>query len=129
MKAQMNAIGIVTGNMPEALRFYRLLGLEIEEPKPDEPHVECALPNGVRIMWDTEALIKQIDPNWVQPVGQRIGLAFELPSPEGVDALYVQVLEAGFKGKAEPWDAFWGQRYAQVFDPDGNAVDLFAAQP
>ena len=25
-----------------------------------------------------------------------------------------------------PWDAFWGQRYAQVKDPDGNVVDLFA---
>jgi uncharacterized glyoxalase superfamily protein PhnB len=25
----------------------------------------------------------------------------------------------------EPWDAFWGQRYAVVHDPDGNGVDLF----
>jgi hypothetical protein len=23
-------------------------------------------------------------------------------------------------------DAFWGQRYATVLDPDGNPVDLFA---
>ncbi|MCZ6462364.1 MAG: glyoxalase, partial [Actinobacteria bacterium] len=23
-------------------------------------------------------------------------------------------------------DAFWGQRYATVLDPDGNAIDLFA---
>jgi uncharacterized glyoxalase superfamily protein PhnB len=28
-----------------------------------------------------------------------------------------------------PWDAFWGQRYATVLDPDGNSVDLFAALP
>jgi uncharacterized glyoxalase superfamily protein PhnB len=28
-----------------------------------------------------------------------------------------------------PWDAFWGMRYAVVKDPDGNAVDLFAALP
>ena len=26
----------------------------------------------------------------------------------------------------EPFDAFWGQRYAQVKDPDGNPVDIFA---
>jgi uncharacterized glyoxalase superfamily protein PhnB len=26
----------------------------------------------------------------------------------------------------EPWDAFWGQRYAAVGDPDGNLIDLFA---
>ncbi len=24
------------------------------------------------------------------------------------------------------WDAFWGQRYTTVIDPDGNLVDLFA---
>ncbi|HWF79810.1 MAG TPA: VOC family protein [Streptosporangiaceae bacterium] len=34
---------------------------------------------------------------------------------------------AGYEGHLEPWDARWGQRYAIVKDPDGNAVDLFAA--
>ena len=29
-------------------------------------------------------------------------------------------------GHKEPWDAFWGQRYASVKDPDGNQIDLFA---
>jgi hypothetical protein len=29
-------------------------------------------------------------------------------------------------GRKEPWDAFLGQRYAVVSDPDGNHVDLFA---
>jgi hypothetical protein len=33
---------------------------------------------------------------------------------------------AGYDGHKEPWDAFWGQRYAIVHDPDGNTVDLFA---
>ena len=36
------------------------------------------------------------------------------------------LVAAGYQGGKEPWDAFWGQRYAQVFDPDGNSVDLFA---
>jgi uncharacterized glyoxalase superfamily protein PhnB len=35
--------------------------------------------------------------------------------------------DAGFTGKTEPYDAFWSQRYANVDDPDGNAVDIFAA--
>lgn len=33
---------------------------------------------------------------------------------------------SGTRGHKEPWDAFWGQRYAQVHDPDDNVVDLFA---
>jgi len=29
-------------------------------------------------------------------------------------------------GELSPWDAFWGQRYATDYDPDGNGVGLFA---
>jgi uncharacterized glyoxalase superfamily protein PhnB len=41
--------------------------------------------------------------------------------------VYGELTTAGAPGYKEPWDAFWGQRYAQVKDPDGNGVDLFAA--
>ena len=36
--------------------------------------------------------------------------------------------DAGFAVVKEPWDAFWGQRYAIVSDPDGYTIDLFAAR-
>ena len=36
------------------------------------------------------------------------------------------IRDAGFTVVKEPWDAFWGQRYAIVADPDGYMVDLFA---
>ena len=44
----------------------------------------------------------------------------------GIDETYARLVEAGFTGKTEPYDAFWGQRYATTTDPDGNPVDLFA---
>ena len=40
-----------------------------------------------------------------------------------------ELVAAGYHGHLEPWDAFWGQRYATVLDPDGNSVDLFAPLP
>jgi uncharacterized glyoxalase superfamily protein PhnB len=43
-----------------------------------------------------------------------------------VDAVHARVVRAGFRSKKDPWDAFWGQRYAQLIDPDDNVVDLFA---
>jgi uncharacterized glyoxalase superfamily protein PhnB len=43
-----------------------------------------------------------------------------------VNELYEAVKAAGFDAEKEPWDAFWGQRYAQLRDPDGVPVDLFA---
>ena len=59
-------------------------------------------------------------------MGQRVTLAFKCDSPAEVDALYQQIVQQGYEGHREPWDAFWGQRYAVVADPDGTLVDLFA---
>jgi uncharacterized glyoxalase superfamily protein PhnB len=122
--AELEAIGIVTAHTAESLRFYGLLGIDV--PEPGEDHVEAQLPGGIRLMWDTEELIRQIDPEWQTPVGQRVHLAFRCADAADVDATYRRVIDAGFEGKAEPWDAFWGQRYARLLDPDGNTVDLFA---
>ncbi len=119
------AIGIVTSDMNEAVRFYRLLGVDVPDPEGD--HLDVTLPSGVRLMWDTVELIRGIDPEWTEPVGNAVTLAFECADPSEVDTVFARLVDAGFRPKKEPWDAFWGQRYAQVYDPDGNAVDLFAA--
>ena len=122
--AKLDAIGIVTGDLAASLRFYALLGVDV--PSGDGDHVEAALPGGLRLMWDTEDLIRKIDPEWQPPTGQRLTLAFRCESPADVDGTFRRVIDAGFGSAKEPWDAFWGQRYAQVVDPDGNTVDLFA---
>jgi len=44
-----------------------------------------------------------------------------------VDEVYARVTAPGFQGEKEPWDAFWGQRYGQLRDPDGVPVDLYSA--
>lgn len=124
--AQPDLIGIVVRNMPASLRFYRLLGLDIPASGEAEPHVEVVLPNGFRLAWDSLEMIKGIYPDWVEPVGQRMTLAFKCDSPGEVDGLYQRILQNGYQGHKPPWDAFWGQRYAVVIDPDGNLVDLFA---
>ena len=110
--------------MDEAVRFYRLLGVDV--PDPTEDHLGVTLPSGIRLMWDTVELIRSFDPDWVDPVRQRVTLAFECADAADVDTVFRRLVDAGFNGKKEPWDAFWGQRYAQVYDPDGNSVDLFA---
>jgi catechol 2,3-dioxygenase-like lactoylglutathione lyase family enzyme len=122
--AELAAIGIVTRHLEESLRFYRLLGVVV--PEPEGHHVDAVLPNGLRLMWDTVELAKQLHDDWTEPHGQPIALAFQAGSAAEVDALYARMVEAGFRGGREPWDAFWGQRYAWVYDPDDNQVDLFA---
>jgi catechol 2,3-dioxygenase-like lactoylglutathione lyase family enzyme len=123
---QLNAIGIVASDMTRSISFYRLLGLEVPET-PDEGHVDTFLPNGVRLMLDTEDVVKSFRPDWSRATGNQLSLAFECGSPAEVDETYERVVAAGFHGEKEPWDAFWGQRYAQLQDPDGVGVDLYAA--
>jgi uncharacterized glyoxalase superfamily protein PhnB len=53
-------------------------------------------------------------------------ISFRCESPADVDDLYARALQAGGRSHRAPWDAFWGQRYAQLRDPDGNGVDLYA---
>jgi catechol 2,3-dioxygenase-like lactoylglutathione lyase family enzyme len=122
---KLDLIGIIARDLEASLRFYSLLGVPVPEPD-GSPHLECVLPNGLRLAWDTLDLIKTIDSHWVEPQGTRLGLAFLCESPAAVDETYRTVVQAGFASHREPWDAFWGQRYAQVQDPDGNVVDLFA---
>jgi catechol 2,3-dioxygenase-like lactoylglutathione lyase family enzyme len=120
------AIGIVSRDIAESCRFYRTLGLDVPEPAEGEQHFEITLPNGLRLMWDTEELIRQLDPEWKRPDGHGLALAFECKNVADVNGTYSRITGAGFTGKKEPYDAFWGQRYATVADPDGNVIDLFA---
>jgi len=121
---QLNAIGIVVSDLSRSLAFYRALGLEVPD---GDGHVETSMPNGVRLMFDTEDVIRSFEPGWTRATGNQSALAFECASPSEVDEVYARVVAAGFEAHKEPWDAFWGQRYAQLRDPDGVPVDLFAA--
>ncbi|WP_461029928.1 VOC family protein [Streptomyces sparsus] len=128
--ARFDLVGMVTADMAATLAFYRRLGLDIPAEADAAPHAEVAGPGGVRLAWDTVDVVRSMHPGWELPTGEgRMSLAFLCDSPADVDALYAQLVSAGHPGVREPWDAFWGQRYAVVADPDGNSVDLFAPLP
>lgn len=113
--------------MAASIAFYRRLGFTFADGAEAEGHVETALTGGLRLILDTVEIIHSFDPGWAPPQGDhRIALAFACDSPAEVDALYRDLVEAGHEGHLVPWDAFWGQRYATVHDPDGNAIELFA---
>jgi uncharacterized glyoxalase superfamily protein PhnB len=125
--AQFSAVGVVAADMAKTLAFYRRLGLDIPADADSAPHAEVTLPGGLRLLFDTEDTVRSFHPGWTPVAGAgRIGMAFALPDPAAVDAKYAELVGAGYRSELEPFDAFWGQRYASVQDPDGNGVDLFA---
>jgi catechol 2,3-dioxygenase-like lactoylglutathione lyase family enzyme len=120
----LDAVGIVASDLARSLAFYRELGLDVPD---GDGHVETTFPSGFRLMFDTEEVMRSFDPDWTRAAGNQAALAFACANPAEVDEVYARVVAAGFDGHKEPWDAFWGYRYAQLRDPDGVPVDLFAA--
>ncbi|MCM0679119.1 VOC family protein, partial [Micromonospora phytophila] len=130
MTPRFDLIGMATTDMARTLDFYRRLGVQIPPGAEAEPHVEVTLPGGVRLAWDTVETVRSFDPDWTPPTGSpRANLAFRCADPAEVDRWYAALTDAGHHGHLKPWDAFWGQRYAVLHDPDGNGVDLFAPLP
>jgi catechol 2,3-dioxygenase-like lactoylglutathione lyase family enzyme len=127
MDLHLEQIGLVVDDMARSLAFYRALGFDLPPEADEQPHVDVTLPSGMRLAWDTVATIRSFEPEWQPPTGShRIALAFRCDSPAAVDAAYDDLVTRGHTGHKPPWDAFWGQRYAIVHDPDGNSVELFA---
>ncbi|MFG3086286.1 VOC family protein [Streptomyces antibioticus] len=127
MSTRFDAIGLVVSDMAAAVAFYRRLGFAFPEGAEREAHAEAGVAGGLRLLLDTEDTVRSFHPGWRAPVGSgRHALALRCDGPDEVDAVYEELVGAGHHGELKPWDAFWGQRYAVVHDPDGNAVDLFA---
>lgn len=127
MPAQFAVVEIVVKDMPAALTFYRHLGWDIPPAMDSEGHVDYTLPNGLRVSWDTYDIMRSFITAWQPPSGTpRISLAFLCDSPAEVDATYARLVGLGYASHNPPFDAAWGQRYAQIEDPDGNVIDLFA---
>ncbi len=130
MTPQLDFFGIVVSDMARSVAFYRLLGLDFPEGAEQEQHVEAPLPGGMRYALDTEEVMRSFDPDWRRPAeGHATGGAFRCESPEEVDRVHAELIGAGASVHKEPWDAFWGQRYAQLKDPDGTVIDLYAPLP
>jgi catechol 2,3-dioxygenase-like lactoylglutathione lyase family enzyme len=103
--------------------FYRRLGLELT---PLVGHfARATLPNGQTFEFGSAQLSKTYDPGWREPSGASANaLQFRLASREAVDALFAELTGAGYNGHLPPTDAYWGARYTEVDDPNGNIVGL-----
>jgi uncharacterized glyoxalase superfamily protein PhnB len=76
-------------------------------------------------MIDSKKLIKTIID--ADPIpGNHSAFAIEYDAPKEIDEIIQKLKIEGFTITKEPWNAFWGQRYAIVQDPEGYLVDLYA---
>ena len=120
-----NFIGVhlAVDDLKAAAAFYRMIGLSLPDESELEDHVEIDLGSGTHLALSTELVVRMYDPGWRAPQKPPAGaLQFQLESREAVDTLFAELTAAGYHGHLPPIDAFWGNRYAEVDDPDRNIV-------
>ena len=124
---KLDAITVTSGDLVTTAKFYELLGFHFPAFAPDAKHLEPITPEGeVRLMIDERDLMRSITGVDPKPPTHS-SFALKCADPSEVDATVARIEAAGHKVLKAPWDAFWGQRYAIVADPDGYMIDLFAS--
>jgi len=126
----LNQINIVARDFEASVAFYRHLGLEIPDRSDtdlDIRHAEVKLENGLVLEFDNHKLAGTYNAAWRSLQGSaRVVIGFSLATRDDVDRVYLELTAAGYQGRQDPYDAFWGARYAIVADPDGNDVGLMS---
>ena len=126
MKLRIDAIAVTSKDFNATVAFYSRLGFEFPPFSQDDQHIEPITQQGaVRLMIDHVDLMRSLNGCDPSPATHS-AFALLCDSPSQVNAICANLKEAGYVFKTDPWDAFWGQRYATVIDPDGYEIDLFA---
>ncbi|SFI58303.1 VOC family protein [Celeribacter neptunius] len=122
----LDAVAVTAKDIERAMAFYTVLGFDFEGGFLSDDHVEpVRRPGEPRLMIDSAALMEKLTGE-APRAPNHSAFALLCDTPAEVDGMAKAVEEAGFSVLVQPWDAFWGQRYATVSDPDGYRVDLFA---
>src|SRR5437867_4139863 len=122
-------INLVVRDMDASLAFYRRLGVDLPDRAPQwDPHHRSAnVDGGLDFDLDSVPFARQWNEGWGgDEAGAGCVLSFKLASRDEVDRVYADLTGAGYRTQQQPYDAFWGARYAVVEDPDGNAVGLMS---
>jgi len=121
----LDQLNLVVSDMDATVAFYRRLGLII--PDTDDAfqahHRSAQLSGGIDLDFDSVSFARHWDKGWRSAAGV---IGFKVESRERVDVVYAELTGAGYPGQQEPYDAFWGARYAVVEDPDGNPVGIMS---
>lgn len=115
----LRGIHLFVRDVSATVAFYRRAGLEFESVSEHFARVESAR---AALEIGSYELTRGYDPGFREPTGSATALQIGLASREAVDAMYADLTSAGYPGHLPPFDAFWGARYAEVRDPDGNLV-------
>ncbi|HWE77230.1 MAG TPA: VOC family protein [Pseudolabrys sp.] len=135
-KPILHQINIVCGDVDKSIAFYRRLGVDVPDgmiwrTDSGAHHVSLGRwpkAQGIDLDLDSAAFAQAWNSAWKDrtDLNVRIVLGFHVETRAEVDAVYADMIAAGYRGLQGPADMFWGARYAIIEDTDGIAVGLMS---
>ena len=126
---RLDQVNLVVRDVEVTRSFYSRLGLDFgEEHDPVWAHHHVGAPHGehaaIDVDLDSTSFVQKWDAG--SPGGTGIVVGFKVDSRQEVDELVATLAAEGVPVQQEPFDAFWGARYAVLSDPDGNGVGIMS---
>jgi catechol 2,3-dioxygenase-like lactoylglutathione lyase family enzyme len=135
-RVMLDQLNIICGDPQASIAFYRRLGVDIPESgvwrTPTGIHHVSAVDRSgdqtIHLDLDSAAFARIWNTGWANrdDLRGRVVVGFCVPTRADVDDIYRDMTAAGYRGLQQPFDAFWGARYAIIEDPDGLAVGLMS---
>jgi catechol 2,3-dioxygenase-like lactoylglutathione lyase family enzyme len=125
-------LNLVCRDLEATRSFYRLLGVPLTDDKvwrtASGPHhtERVALAGTCSVELDSRDLAGAYNSGYHPEAVAQAVIGFRLPTREAVDELHQRLVAAGHTSSQQPYDTFWGARYAIVADPDGRHVGLMS---
>jgi len=124
-----DGVNLVVSDMDASVAFYRRLGVTIPDQGPwDGDHRTAETrEGGAGFEMDSTTFVPRWNSGWPGSTGRGTAVfGFKVATRTDVDRIHGDLTSAGYVSQQEPYDAFWGARYAIVEDPDGNAVGIMS---
>jgi len=119
-------INLIVSDLDRAKAFWLTLGFE-STPRTDHAAV-LSFPNGMNIVLHTPTFARAWDPAYAGPGAGSTVIDLNLASRDAVDEAHARIVAAGHRSSVDPWDTWFGCRYAIVCDPDGHRIGLKSPQ-
>lgn len=119
-------VNLIVTDLERARQFWELLGWP-SVPRHNNAAV-VTFPSGMNLVLHEPAFARRWDPAYDGTSPGSTVIDVNLPSRQAVDDAHISAVAAGFSSSVEPWDTFFGARYAIICDQDGHRVGLKSPQ-
>ena len=120
-------VNLVVTDLERAKEFWEVLGFaSVPRGHPAAAVIEFA--SGMKLVLHEPEFAQLWDPAFAGPRSGSTVIDVNVSSRTAVDDIHRRVVAAGFSSSVEPWDTFFGARYAIVLDADGHRIGLKSPQ-